>query len=499
MYKFLVLLVFLSVFPLFLIDVLGLEVEFQTESERAFEALGWLDPEIFSLQEQYQILVDTENQRNRISIGLQSSDPDDIRFPDNLEDLKFNQDIHSFTITNQFGCAPTEIDRACIIVEIAKSGLGENLIEIRENARKITDKLMDGGVILFAPEFYAITIDKKTTFDGSEEKFVVEAIYTTNKQPTNELFTALATTLISAEIRNGGGFYDHAKKLSEHTFSDFSITLSPQEDNMIRSIHISLTCSNVLPELPRCDPDGDIRNQLDQGNVNVLDLIQAENLSRSQIFVDEFLPLNSIIHLIIFSDSDLQIKSVHSSIIERLYNIGDVQNSGWVFMSKSGKKIDARYIFGPEQSVSKSELSLSIGPNTGEPIEIKEPIEIGGGCLIATATFGSEMTPQVQFLREIRDNTVLQTESGTSFMTGFNHFYYSFSPTIADYERQNPAFKEAVKITLTPLLISLTLLQYPDINSELEVLGYGIGIILLNIGMYFVIPAILILKIKKLI
>ena len=120
-----------------------------------------------------------------------------------------------------------------------------------------------------------------------------------------------------------------------------------------------------------------------------------------------------------------------------------------------------------------------------------------GGCLIATATFGSEMAPQVQFLREIRDNTVLQTESGTSFMTGFNQFYYSFSPVIADYERENPAFKEAVKITLTPLLTSLTLLQYADIDSESEMLGYGIGIILLNIGMYFVVPAILVMKVRK--
>ena len=120
-----------------------------------------------------------------------------------------------------------------------------------------------------------------------------------------------------------------------------------------------------------------------------------------------------------------------------------------------------------------------------------------GGCLIATAAFGSELAPQVQLLREIRDNTVLQTESGSAFMTGFNQFYYSFSPAIADYERENPAFKEAVKITLTPLLTSLTLLQYADIDSESEMLGYGIGIILLNIGMYFVAPAILIMKIRK--
>ena len=121
----------------------------------------------------------------------------------------------------------------------------------------------------------------------------------------------------------------------------------------------------------------------------------------------------------------------------------------------------------------------------------------GGGCLIATAAFGSELAPQVQLLREIRDDIVLQTKSGSIFMTGFNHFYYSFSPVVSDYERENTIFKEAVKLILTPLLTSLTLLQYADIDSESEMLGYGIGIILLNIGMYFVVPAVLIMKVRK--
>ena len=123
--------------------------------------------------------------------------------------------------------------------------------------------------------------------------------------------------------------------------------------------------------------------------------------------------------------------------------------------------------------------------------------EKGGGCLIATAAYGSEMAPQVQFLREIRDNTVLQTQSGTSFMTAFNTFYYTFSPTVADYERENPVFKEAVKVGLTPLLTSLTILNYVDIDTEQEMLGYGIGIIMLNIGMYFVAPAVVIIALKK--
>jgi peptidyl-prolyl cis-trans isomerase B (cyclophilin B) len=161
----------------------------------------------------------------------------------------------------------------------------------------------------------------------------------------------------------------------------------------------------------------------------------------------------------------------------------------------SGKKIDGRYIFATESSANKNDLIFSIVDNTGNNIEIKN--SEGGGCLIATAAFGSELSSQVQFLREIRDSTVLQTELGTSFMIGFNQFYYSFSPTIADYERENPVFKEVVKLTLTPLLTSLTLLQYADIDSESEMLGYGIGIILLNIGMYFVAPAVLIMKVKK--
>ena len=116
---------------------------------------------------------------------------------------------------------------------------------------------------------------------------------------------------------------------------------------------------------------------------------------------------------------------------------------------------------------------------------------------ICTATYGSELAPQVQKLRELRDNSLLSTESGTNFMNSFNDFYYSFSPVIADYERENPVFKEAVKIAITPMITSLSILNYVDMDSEIEVLGYGISLILLNIGMYFVAPAIMILRIRK--
>ena len=120
--------------------------------------------------------------------------------------------------------------------------------------------------------------------------------------------------------------------------------------------------------------------------------------------------------------------------------------------------------------------------------------ENGGGCLIATAAYGSELAPQIQELRELRDNTILKTESGSAFMTSFNEFYYSFSPAVADFERENPIFKESVKVTLTPMLTSLSLLNHVNIDSEEEMLGFGVSLILLNIGMYVGIPVVGVLK-----
>ena len=134
---------------------------------------------------------------------------------------------------------------------------------------------------------------------------------------------------------------------------------------------------------------------------------------------------------------------------------------------------------------------------TEDDIEVTTSSEEGGGCLIATATFGSELAPQVQQLRELRDGVVLQTESGTTFMKSFNQFYYSFSPTIADMERENPAFKEVVKITITPLLATLSILNHVDIDSEQEMLGYGIGVIMMNVGMYVAAPTVIIYRLRK--
>ena len=125
----------------------------------------------------------------------------------------------------------------------------------------------------------------------------------------------------------------------------------------------------------------------------------------------------------------------------------------------------------------------------------QESEEEGGGCLIATAAYGSEMSPQVQMLREIRDNQLMNTEAGSAFMGTFNSVYYSFSPAIADMERQSPMFKEIVKVGLTPMLSSLEIME--NANSESEVLGLGLSVIALNLGMYIAAPALIGIKVHQ--
>ena len=150
-----------------------------------------------------------------------------------------------------------------------------------------------------------------------------------------------------------------------------------------------------------------------------------------------------------------------------------------------------------ENQLPRFEDSIDTFKILSEPEKTETPKDEGGGCLIATATFGSEFAPQVQQLRELRDNTILTTQSGAAFISGFNQIYYTFSPTIADFERESPVFKEMVKLTITPMIASLSILNHVDIDSEQEMLGYGISLIILNIGMYFVAPAMLINKFRK--
>ncbi|MEM4246614.1 MAG: CFI-box-CTERM domain-containing protein, partial [Candidatus Bathyarchaeia archaeon] len=92
------------------------------------------------------------------------------------------------------------------------------------------------------------------------------------------------------------------------------------------------------------------------------------------------------------------------------------------------------------------------------PCEVDKPLTLsaiykqGFGCIIATATYGSELSPQVSFLRTFRDTQVLSSFAGYCFMSVFNRWYYSFSPTVADQITLHESVKPIIRAALAPLL-----------------------------------------------
>lgn len=147
------------------------------------------------------------------------------------------------------------------------------------------------------------------------------------------------------------------------------------------------------------------------------------------------------------------------------------------------------------QADSDQYTSEQIVLNSGNAGNPQSPAGSGGGCLIATAAFGSDLAPQVQLLRGFRDGIVLKTAAGTSFMNVFNAWYYSFSPLVAQYERDQTWLREIVKTLVYPLLAILQssswVYEQVSFNSELGVVAAGLVASPLIALVYFVPVAVI--------
>jgi hypothetical protein len=125
-----------------------------------------------------------------------------------------------------------------------------------------------------------------------------------------------------------------------------------------------------------------------------------------------------------------------------------------------------------DQYASEAVILRASGPGISSGNQTKS------GCLIATAAFGNELAPQVQQLRLFRDGIALKTYAGSSFMQVFNAWYYSFSPSVADYERQSHWLQSAVRTVIYPLLgilaLSTSVHDTLAFNGELGIVAAGL-------------------------
>ena len=275
-----------------------------------------------------------------------------------------------------------------------------------------------------------------------------------------------------------------SKVIPEHTFQPIVLYSYPSMDydyvEPLMAVAVQEIPSGYVPQFSRLSNQqvvDFIINGLNKLNCSVNCF--SGSISTGNIVSSDFERIDNGIYAKMEIDSDLELDmkyNFHYWAYENGLNV-------WVMLSAEPMAYKSSLVIFDELIDSVHFVDMAV--------DEKE----GGGCLIATATYGSEMAPQVQQLRELRDNQLLNTESGTAFMGIFNDVYYSFSPTIADYERENPYFKEAVKIAITPMISTLSLME--NAETESEVLSIGISVIVLNLGMYLGVPAIVVIGIKK--
>lgn len=119
--------------------------------------------------------------------------------------------------------------------------------------------------------------------------------------------------------------------------------------------------------------------------------------------------------------------------------------------------------------------SGSITHSTDVNLQVNTP---GPSCIIATATYGSAVAPQVQVLRNFRDNSIMRTNAGSNFMLAFNAWYYSFSPPVANYIASHWVARTVMKAALYPLIGILTLsdgtFQATSASPELAIILAGL-------------------------
>ena len=206
------------------------------------------------------------------------------------------------------------------------------------------------------------------------------------------------------------------------------------------------------------------------------DMIIGDDLMASEVLPEAIVPE-------IENKKEMELKEISSIVDEQREKDDAIVSTVETQAEQTTSEVEdeaERMVYENETTV---EEKLDINVNDGN----KENT-LGGGCLIATAAYGTELAPQVQFLREVRDNTVMSTATGAAFVTGFNQLYYSFSPTIADMERENPLFRETVRAFITPMISTLSIMTLADSGSESDVLVAGISVLALNLGIYVAAP-----------
>ena len=314
-----------------------------------------------TFQESATIIYDQKLSGSVItSIGFETTSNDEIRFPGELiEKINANEKIRAVIFTNAGECViGVTAEQQCIMINFDYENLkGDGGIRmVQESAREMGGLLIDdlNQVFRTDTEFHSVYIHTSDNANMLLEtsgivsgKGAVSATYVTDKRATDFLFTDIAGVLIPKEIRDGGGFYDIAKKISRHDDSIISVTMIPNEDS-------NLYMFKITKEIK--EKSNDIRV------IRVLESFEVDEISRTDYFDNRNVPLNSIIQLIIIPSEMTKVNAISTHAITDVTTLENIMKKGWFLSSPAGEMIDLKFLFGQSKTISAEELLVETAP-----------------------------------------------------------------------------------------------------------------------------------------
>ena len=314
-----------------------------------------------TFQESASIIYDQKLSGSVIaSIGFETTSNEEIRFPGELiEKINANEKIRAVIFTNSGECViGVTAEQQCIMINFDYENLkGDGGIRmVQESAREMGGLLIDdlNQVFRTDAEFHSVYIHTADNANMLLEtsgivsgKGAVSATYVTDKRATDFLFTDIAGILIPKEIRDGGGFYDIAKKLSIHDDSIISVTMIPNEDS-------NLYMFKITKEIKEKSNDITV--------INTLESFEVDKISRTDYFDNRNVPLNSIIQLIIIPSETTKVNAISTHAITDVTTFENIMKKGWFLSSPAGEMIDLKFLFGQSKTISAEELLVETAP-----------------------------------------------------------------------------------------------------------------------------------------
>jgi len=290
------------------------------------------------------------------SVTFETINNNEIQFPDELiEKIMSHEEIRFVLFTNMNQCVMgVSSDEQCIMIgfnrDLLKGDLGINAIH--ENGKRISDELITDINNAFGmnAEFHSMYLhmnDENQTPIGSDFTTlrIASSVFTLPKDESSTTFAKLSDQLINQKLRDSGGFYDVAKELAKNPNSIITAGIISQDVIPMMLFKVSTVYEEYLDDISMIQP---------------LDYLGVNKLERSKYFADHFVPLNSVIQVIVIPDSPSKINAVNTNIITKLDSVEDLVEKGWFFTSTSYDAIDARFLFGTSNTVNADELVMEL-------------------------------------------------------------------------------------------------------------------------------------------